>query len=111
MESEFQWMIGAALTVLLALGGVIIRALRSMSDDVSTKISRIHERVDGIKDTYVRRDDLFVHLEHIEKSLVDLKQDGIAREERLMKAINSHEIRCSGFKPIRPDKPSSESKG
>lgn len=43
--------------------------------DTSAKISELHDKVERVRDKYVRREDLNSHLSNIEKSIDELKAE------------------------------------
>lgn len=98
--AELQWLVGVAVTVVVAIGGIAIGAFRAMSNrlDAVAKDMRasikdgddaLHERINRVRDDYVRRVDLDGHLARIDKKLDDMakKQDEQSRE--LLQAIIS----------------------
>ena len=64
MDENARWGVGIFVTIFLATGGAIVAAFRG----VSGKISALHVRVDEVKKDYVRRDDLAVHMDSLEKT-------------------------------------------
>lgn len=90
---ELQWLVGISVTVVLAIGGIAIGAFRAMSNrldrvakDMQASIrdgdDKLHERVNRVRDEYVRRVDLDGHLARIDKKLDEMqkKQDDQARD-------------------------------
>ena len=68
MFSEIMWLIGVSVTVLVAVGGMVITGFRNANNKASAGDKTLHEkidnvnrdvndRIDRVKDNYVRRDD------------------------------------------------------
>ena len=75
MDESARWGVGIFVTIFLATGGAIVAAFRG----VSGKISALHVRVDEVKKDFVRRDDLSLHLDGLEKT-VSIKTDNLSDE-------------------------------
>lgn len=79
MTAETWQILGFGLTLLAAIGGVVARdrALQNLivEGDKATRVEakaeadRLHERVNKVRDEFVRREDLDAHLSRIEKSI------------------------------------------
>lgn len=84
MQNDIQWLIGIAVTAVMAVGGMLLGAFRS----VSGKFANVHGRIDDVKEKYVRRDDLDGHIQRIYTNIQALKdetREGLAdikREQR-----------------------------
>ncbi len=62
---------GLLITILGAQGGMLRWLVTKMREDREESLSRddhLHSRINEVKDSYVRRDDLLTHLKNIEKS-------------------------------------------
>lgn len=78
MGGDLQWLIGIGVSLYTATIAVVIASFRA----ILGKIGRVHERIDQVKDDYVRREDLDTRLSPITESVRDLKdevKDGLAR--------------------------------
>lgn len=80
MTGELQWLIGTAVTVILTIAGIVIAAFRATStkiDDVAGKIKAgddaLHERINRVRDEYVKRIDLDGHMERMEETVKELR--------------------------------------
>ena len=84
--AELQWLVGTAIGVVLSIAGIAIGAFRSMSgrlDKAVEKIEgsmkheddRLHERVNRVRDEYVRRDDFDKSMERVDGTLRDIRED------------------------------------
>ena len=56
--------------------------------EVSAKIKDIHERIEKVKDGYVRRDDLTNHLKHLEDGLTRVEDQGKNTHNLLMRVLS-----------------------
>lgn len=97
MGDDLKWLIGISVTFFLTFGGLLLGAfyrivgkIESGDRDLSTKIDResaalsggmkaaddaLHERVNRVRDEYVRRTDLDGHIQRLEKNVDDLRKD------------------------------------
>lgn len=79
---ELQWLIGTAVTVILAIAGIAIAAFRATAskiDDVAGEIktgdAALHERINRVRDEYVKRVDLDGHMERMEETVKELRAE------------------------------------
>lgn len=84
--SELQWLVGIAVSAALGLAGMVIAAFRTLSgriEDTNTALSKnirdgddqLHERVNRVRDEYVRRVDLDGHMGRIDTTLRELRDE------------------------------------
>lgn len=84
--AELQWLIGVSLTVVLSVAGIAAGAFRAMSarlDRQTEKLARaigdgddkLHERINRVRDDYVRRVDLDGHLSRFDKNFDEIRRD------------------------------------
>ena len=57
MSEELQWLIGALFGVVALVGGVITRD-RQMSAQIRRVEDKLHERINKVKDDYVKKTDM-----------------------------------------------------
>lgn len=62
-----KWVVG----VLLTLAGLAAAAFWN----ILSRFGRVHDRIDKVKDDYVRRDDLDRALQHIDGGLNELRRE------------------------------------
>ncbi|MCI5075636.1 hypothetical protein [Oricola sp.] len=87
MDPDLKWLIGIAVGQFTTLGGLILALFNRLAARQSAGDKALHERVDRandrievVKDNYVRRDDFHEHMKRIE--------DGIAKlDEKLTDAL------------------------
>ncbi len=83
MADEIKWLIGLGMTLVLAASATIIGAFRG----TSAKITAVHNRIDKVKDDYVRREDLDGHIQRIEGNLRELRDEIRANHAQLLSAM------------------------
>ena len=85
---EVKWLIGILMALVTMIGGFIARDRQVMAriNDGDEKIQRA---VDDVRKEYVRRDDLKDHLQSIEKSLVQSRDEQREMARRIDALITS----------------------
>lgn len=90
MSSELQWLIGTAVTLILFFGTTIIATFRSLTNAREEGDSKLHERINRVRDEYVRRIDLDSHLHRLDegvKELRDESREGTRETNRRLDAV------------------------
>ena len=82
MGDDIQWAIGIGLSLFIALATTV----RAMFVNLSAKLAKTHERIDDVKDKYVRRDDLDARLEPITRQLADINRELRALNDNVISA-------------------------
>lgn len=83
---DLRWAIGIAVSAWLGMAGIIVGAFRSLSgkmdrNDRDVRISvkegndALHERVNRVRDEYVRRADLDDRLKHLQETQTEMRAD------------------------------------
>ena len=82
MEPEIWKLIGVLVTILIFGCGTLIAAFRSVYKTMEAGDDALHERVNRVRDEYVRRVDLDTHMARIEATLKEMRdeQRTLARE-------------------------------
>lgn len=104
--AELQWLVGISLTVVLTIGGMLIAAFRTLSgkiDKGNTDMAKalkdgddhLHERVNRIRDEYVRRVDLDGHLSRIDTTLREIREDQKEMNRAVLAALPARRPRPS----------------
>lgn len=88
MSPELMWVVGLSVTVALALVSAIIAAFRTLAGRVQSGDQKLSDRIDKIKDDYVRRDDLRDHIDRIEQNLQNVRADMQENTNRVLDAIS-----------------------
>lgn len=82
MDSDLRWVIGIAISVCLFVATTLIATFRV----VATKIARTHERIDDVKEKYVRRDDLDIRLAPINQQLTEMRAEMRDQNEKVLQS-------------------------
>ena len=85
---EVKWLIGILMTLVTMIGGFIARDRQVMSL-IHEGDEKIQKEVDAVRKEYVRRDDLKDHLQSIEKSLVQSRDEQREMARRIDALITS----------------------
>lgn len=84
-DDEIRWATGLAVTVVIFVISTIVATVRNFS----ARIAKAHERLDKVKDDYVRRDDLDARLDPLVKQVDQLREDMNRNSEQLLTEIRS----------------------
>lgn len=72
---DLRWIIGIAVTAVVAVGTMLAAAFRNLSGHINAQVAVLHGRVNKVKDDYVRRDDLDKHLARIDGNVNELRRE------------------------------------
>jgi len=93
VETWIQWAVALSFTALSGLVGYMFKLISDLGkrhDEniaaVGEKIGDIHERINGVKEGYVRRDDFRDFKEDLKATLQRME----AKQDETMKLIRSH---------------------
>lgn len=82
MTDEIRWLIGICTTVAIFQTGTLIAAFRYLTikiDDVKAEAGKgddaLHERVNRVRDEYVKRVDLDGHMSRMETNVKELREE------------------------------------
>jgi hypothetical protein len=74
MNNEIQWLIGTLIALGALIGGIIVRD-RQVMNDIQTGDEKLHDRITKVQAEYVRRDDLNGHIQIIENSVNQMREE------------------------------------
>lgn len=74
MTVGVDWIIGIAIAVVSLVGGIIVRDRQVMRNIVEGD-EKLHQRINRVQDTYVRRDDLNGHIQSIENTVNSMREE------------------------------------
>jgi peptidoglycan hydrolase CwlO-like protein len=74
MSSELQWLIGEAIALIGLIGGIIARD-RQLMNTINSGDEKLHDRITKVQSEYVRRDDLNGHIQSIENSVNQMREE------------------------------------
>ena len=72
--NEIQWLIGAIVAAVSMIGGIIVRD-RQIMNKISEGDEKLHDRITKVQSEYVRRDDLNGHVQSIENSVNQMREE------------------------------------
>lgn len=87
MDDDLKWIIGVALTVAVFVG----TTLRAMFVNLSAKVAKTHERIDDVKEKYVRRDDLDGHLTRIDRTVHEIREEMRENHRQVLAALSQRD--------------------
>ena len=89
MEADLKWIAGIGISLALALATTLVGAFRNLNSKISISNRELYARIDRIKEHYVRRDDLDGHLQRIDTSLHEIRDEMRHNNEKIMQAIEN----------------------
>jgi peptidoglycan hydrolase CwlO-like protein len=72
--NEIQWLIGAIIALVSMIGGIIVRD-RQIMKEISEGDKELQDRITKVQSEYVRRDDLNGHIQSIENSVNQMREE------------------------------------
>ncbi|TLP48751.1 hypothetical protein FDK21_03575 [Cohaesibacter sp. CAU 1516] len=86
---------GNILSLPALIGGIIVRC-RNLSKQIRDGDDRLHERVNRIRDEYVRRDDLHQHIGRIDQGLKDMRDESRQENAQINRRLDDLLAKLSG---------------
>lgn len=110
---ELQWLIGVSVTVLLAIATMLIAAFRALSGKIEKGNSELakgikdgddhlHERVNRVRDEYVKRVDLDGHMTRMETNVKELRDENREGTREINRRLDTVLSTLQPSPPIRP---------
>lgn len=84
MEADLKWVIGLGVSLCVFVATTLIATFRTLS----AKIAKTHERIDDVKDKYVRRDDLDGHLTRIDRTVHEIREEMRDNHKQVIAALS-----------------------
>lgn len=69
-----EWVVSTAIGLVVLIGGIIVRD-RQVMKTINDGDEKLHQRINRVSDTYVRRDDLNGHIKHIEQMVNQMREE------------------------------------
>lgn len=88
MSNEFQWLIGELIALVGLIGGIIARD-RQLMNKISDGDEKLHDRITKVQAEYVRRDDLNGHIQSIENSVNQMREEQRETNRRIDMLLTS----------------------
>lgn len=74
MEGDLKWLAGILIGVVGLIGGFITRD-RQMAKTIREGDEQLHQRINGVKDEYVRKDDLDQTVQRLETGMKEMRDE------------------------------------
>lgn len=74
MNADWQWFIGAGFGLVTMVGGFIMRD-RQVAKQIKDGDDRLHDRINRVRDDYVRRDDLHNHITRLDDNIKEMRKE------------------------------------
>jgi len=74
VNDQLTWIVGTGLSIIAIIGGIIARD-RQLTRMISEGDDKVHERVNRVRDEYVRRSDLDGHIQRLDANIQTLAKD------------------------------------
>lgn len=68
-------MAGIAVTMFVFFGGMLFSAFNNLSSRIKTGDDVLHDRLNRVRDDYVRRSDLDGHIQRLDNNVKDLREE------------------------------------
>jgi len=99
VNDDLRWLIGTAITLATFFGGALIASFRSLSHAQKTAEDRLgaaikdgddqlHERINRVRDEYVRRVDLDGHVSQLREGMKELKDENRESTREMNKRLD-----------------------
>lgn len=88
MSNEFQWLIGTLIGLGALIGGIIVRD-RQVMKAINDGDEKLHDRITKVQSEYVRRDDLNGHIQSIENSVNQMREEQRETNRRIDMLLTS----------------------
>jgi hypothetical protein len=70
-----MWIIGVGITIIVAFITALLAGFYRLSDAITRGDSDLHQRVNDVRDEYVRRADMDAQMARIDGSMRDIRTD------------------------------------
>ena len=74
MSSDLQWFIAQIIALIGLVGGIVARDRQLMSE-IAKGDEKLHDKIAKMQSDYVRRDDLNGHIQSIENSVDQMREE------------------------------------
>ena len=75
MDELLRWFFGLVAAVLMAIVGWLVKEMRQLAERMGDGHDKLHERINRVREEYVRRDDLDGHLQRIDGNVNELRRE------------------------------------
>jgi len=74
MPDELRWLIGAVMTLITVIGGIVVRD-REVMRKIDEGDTRLAERITRVQTEYARKEDLTDHVLRVEQSVESMRNE------------------------------------
>lgn len=74
MLDELRWLVGAAMTLITVIGGIVVRD-REVMRKIDEGDARLSERITKVQTEYARKEDLTDHVLRVEQSVESMRNE------------------------------------
>lgn len=74
MLDELRWLIGAVMTLITVIGGIVVRD-REVMRKIDEGDARLSERITRVQTEYARKEDLTDHVLRVEQSVESMRNE------------------------------------
>lgn len=74
MLDELRWLIGAVMTLITVIGGIVVRD-REVMRKIDDGDARLSERITKVQTEYARKEDLTDHVLRVEQSVESMRNE------------------------------------
>lgn len=74
MLDELKWLIGAVMTLITVIGGIVVRD-REVMRKIDDGDARLSERITKVQTEYARKEDLTDHVLRVEQSVESMRNE------------------------------------
>lgn len=74
MLDELRWLIGAVMTLITVIGGIVVRD-REVMRKIDDGDARLSERITKVQTEYARKEDLTDHILRVEQSVESMRNE------------------------------------
>lgn len=75
MSEDIKWLIGISVSMVISFIIALIGSFRSLSASIKEGDDNLHDRINRVRDDYVRRDDLDSHINQLRDSMKELRDE------------------------------------
>lgn len=75
MAEDIKWILATAADVCMPFAIALIATFTSLSASIKDGDDKLHERVNRVRDEYVKRVDLDDHIRHLRDSMRDMRAE------------------------------------
>lgn len=88
MNPDLQWALGIVAAIVSTIVTAMIATFRNLAGRISTGNREVHQRIDDIKEKYVRRDDLDGHIQRLDSNVRDLREEMRENHRQVLEVLN-----------------------